>query len=296
MKNYLEALQHKRAAMEYYYARAQAVSHMLNQEHAPIVINEFCSMMEAVRSCLHIARTMADKQSPVEMRAFMKTIDDRTIEELSYIEQFVMANRVDYVFTVTDRDRLDISIKPIVRRNRQGYFDERKVIPYMQEVKRIAETMIDEFLCIYYESSFHYDQSWRSIDVHRSSFTCKECGSIVTGIGGHLGNLSGISLQEKESYLPRKSYVYGHEVIKADLLPWGGVNEIAEDEVLIPIDSLYMDARRAPAPGCCGPDSSTFNVTCKNGHSVGREAADCYMPHFIRLPLDRVSRVEVLDD
>ncbi len=292
MKNYFEALQFKKICLEYHFNQANEVRHNLSNENKHILISEFCSMMEAINSCIHIARSLAYKQSPVETRAFFDSLDMQMISELKYIEQLVIANRIDNVFTVTD---MQISIKQITKKREREYYDERMLISYMLEIKPFSEKMIDEFMNIYYEGSNHYDQSWRIIDVNRAYFSCGVCGEMVTDLLSHIGNLSSISIIEKESYLPRRTYVYGHEVIKAGLLPWVGVNEITADELIIPTDGLYMGTSIAQASGCCGSDSSFLNVTCRNGHPVGGEAADCYMPHFIRLPLNRIKRFEILD-
>ncbi|MDQ0901263.1 hypothetical protein [Paenibacillus sp. V4I7] len=293
MKNYQEALQFKKTSLGYHHKRAEEAKHNMNLENIHIFISEFCSMMEAISSCIHISRDLAYKQSPVEIRSFYKSLDENTLSELSFIEQFVIANRINNVFTVTDN--LNIKIKPIARKRERGYYKERGVIPYMAEVIPFSEKIINDYMNIYFEGSSHYDQSWRIIDVNRASFSCTECGEMVTDLLSHIGNLSSILLKEKENYLPRRTYVYGHEIIKAELLPWMGVNEIREDELIIPIDGLYGNTRKEPAIGCCGPDSSTLNVLCRNGHPVGSEAADCYMPHFIRLPLSKIKRYEIID-
>jgi hypothetical protein len=293
VKSYLEALQFKKISLDYYRKRAEEAKQKMNLKNIHIFISEFCSMMEAVNSCIHISRDLAYKQSPVELRWFYKSLDEITLVELNFIEQFVIANRVNNVFTVTDN--LDIKIKPIPKQRERGYFEEREVVSYMSDIVLLSEKIINELMNIYYEGSGHYDQSWRDIDVNRASYSCTECGAMITDLLSHLGNLSSISLKEKESYLPKRTYVYGHEIIKAELYPWRGVNEISEDELIIPNDGLYMDIIKEPAIGCCGSNSSTLNVFCRNGHPVGSEAADCYMPHFIRMPLSKIKRYEIID-
>lgn len=293
MKNYLEALQYKKSCLDYHYDQAIGAAGNLNHENTYILMTHFCSMMEAISSCIDIARSLAYNQSPVDAKTFFQSLSEQVVEELNYIGQFVIASRNDCIFIVSDE--LDISIKPIVKKRERGYFNERNLISYLHDVKSFSEKIISDFTDIYFENTRYYDQSWRTVDINRSSFSCVECGAIITEIMSHIGNLSGISSKEKASFLPRLTYVYGHEVIKAGLLPWSGSNEITEDEVIIPIDSLYSSTTREPAPGCCGPDSSTMNMRCSNGHPVGKEAADCYMPHFIRFPMDRITKSEILD-
>lgn len=91
-------------------------------------------MMEAINSCIHISRDLEYKQSLVELRWFYKPLDEITVAELNFIEQFVIANRVNNVFTITDN--LDIKIKPtpIPKQRERGYFEEREVVSYMSDV------------------------------------------------------------------------------------------------------------------------------------------------------------------
>ncbi|SDE07306.1 hypothetical protein SAMN02799630_04652 [Paenibacillus sp. UNCCL117] len=293
MNRHLSILQFKQACADYHYSQAQAALKNLAAGQAHILIAEFSAMLEVLHTGIHLARVSAYKQSTVDVKAYMNSLDAATLEELRYLEQLVQANRIDHLFDISDA--LDITIQPIQKRNERGSYEARSLIPYMSEVKQFADGLIQAMVNIYTSSSAHYDQSWRTVDLHRASYYCRVCGAPVTKIMSHLGNLSGISLKEKESYLPRATYVYGHEVIKAELLPWNGSNEITEDELVISIDSLGRDVRKDPAPGCCGPDSSVLNVFCREGHPIGREAADCYMPHCIRLPLTHVQRLETLD-
>jgi uncharacterized protein (TIGR02996 family) len=35
--------------------------------------------------------------------------------------------------------------------------------------------------------------------------------------------------------------------------------------------------------GCCGPSGDAVNTVCTNGHEVGSECSECYMPHYLHL-------------
>lgn len=290
MRNIIETVEFKLKCAKYHFQQALDASSKLNEENIHIFISEFCAMMEVLQSGIQVASLCAFKQSAIDVRNFRKTLKECEIDELDYMEQFLKANRTGNVFDISD-DK-EVIIIPIAKRKQMGSFPKRRVVSYIKDAMRFSEEIISEFMKIYTRSAIHFDQSWRTIDINRSSFLCKKCGWPVTKLLGHIGNLSEIKMKENEPFIARRSYVYGHELIRADLLPWGGANEITEDEIIIPTETLYFDAKKESAPGCCGPDASHFNIFCKNGHAVGKEAADCWMPHFIRLPLDKVTRNE----
>lgn len=292
MKNAIEAAEFKLKCAKYHYHQSTEAIHELNEDNNHIVISEFCAMMEVLQSAIQIADSCAYKQSPVDVTTFKKSLNEFEIAELEYIEQFLKANRKGNIFEFTDEKTLQII--PLPKRTQRGNYEKRNVVNYSKEVINFAENIIIDTIQIYKESTSHFDQTWRTLDINRASYLCKECGSPVTGILGHIGNLNEISLKEKEPFISTGSYVYGRELIQAKLLPWGGVNEISEDEIIVPIETLSFDVKKEAATGCCGPDSSEFNIYCKNGHAIGKEAADCWMPHFIRFPLSSVIRNEVI--
>ncbi|QOR68060.1 hypothetical protein IM538_07995 [Cytobacillus suaedae] len=292
MKNAIEAAEFKFKCANYHYHQSIQAFNEITEETSHIFISEFCAMMEELHSAIQIADSCASKQSPADVIVFKKSLRDFEIAEVEYMEQFLKANRKGNVFEFTDEKT--IHIIPIPRRTQRGNYEKRNVVNYIKEVMDFAEGIINVSMQIYKKSTIHFDQSWRIQDMNRASILCKECECPITAILGHVGNLNEISLKEKEPFIPQRNYVYGHELIKADLLPWGGVNEISEDEIIVPIETLCFDVKKEAASGCCGPDSSEFNIYCKNGHTVGKEAADCWMPHFIRFPLSRVIRNEVL--
>jgi hypothetical protein len=48
--------------------------------------------------------------------------------------------------------------------------------------------------------------------------------------------------------------------------------------------------------GCCGKDGlGGINIVCKNGHEIGTECSDCWMPHYIHIPGDKVELIEEND-
>ena len=55
--------------------------------------------------------------------------------------------------------------------------------------------------------------------------------------------------------------------------------------------SHHPDPQRSQ--GCCGRDGSEgMNIVCSNGHEIGTECSDCWMPHYAHIPQDRVERDE----
>ncbi|OEH94392.1 hypothetical protein [Bacillus solimangrovi] len=289
MKNVIEAVEFKLKSAKYHYHQSLEASSQLNKENIHIFISEFCAMMEVLQSGIEIASSCALKQSAVDVRTFEKSMNKEDNDKLKYIKQFLNANQKGNVFEISDNE--EVQIIPIPKRNKLELFEKRNVLKYMNDTMTLSEKIINDYMEIYEKSATHFDQSWRTIDVNRTSFLCKECGKFVTKILNHVGNLSDLSLKDGEPFISRREYVYGHELIRADILP---VSTITEDEVIVPINMLYFDAKKEPAIGCCGPDASTFNIYCRNGHAVGMEAADCWMPHFVRIPLDKVTRREVI--
>ncbi len=291
MRNIIETYEFKLKCAKYHYNQSLEASRNLTKDNIHIFISEFCAMMIVLESCIEIARSCAYKQSTVDVKHFEKSLKEADEDELHYIEQFLVANRKGNVFKIIDNK--EIQIIPIPRKHESGAYEKRNVVNYMRQVMIFAENLINEYMQIYTKSASHFDQSWRTIDMYEAIFLCKECGSSVTHLLRHIGNLSDISLEVKEPFISsRWNYVYGHELIRAALLPWHGVDEVTENEIIVSIEALDYDVKKEPALGCCGPDSSEFNIYCRNGHAVGKEAADCWMPHFIRLPLDKVTRDE----
>ena len=45
--------------------------------------------------------------------------------------------------------------------------------------------------------------------------------------------------------------------------------------------------------GCCALDGlDGINTLCANGHEIGTECSDCWMPHYIHIPPNHVDVVE----
>lgn len=288
INNYVKLIRFKMQSSQYQYEQACQALQSLNGNTVHVAISEFCAMMETISSSIYLAQSCAYKQSAVEFNAFIATLDHLIMDELKYVDQFVRANRVNDLFTILDD--FNIEIKPIIMKNKMEYYEARSLSPYMEKVKLLSEAIVKQFLSIYEESSAFYDQSWRTVDMHRSSFCCKSCGALITTILSHIGNLSSISLIENESYLPRLTYVYGYEVIRAELFPGCGADELIEDEIIIPVEGLYMNIKKQLAH-----DSTEFTIYCINGHQIGREVADGHAPHMVRLPKDRIHRKEIVD-
>ncbi|WP_166244834.1 hypothetical protein [Paenibacillus turpanensis] len=296
MHNRIEAITYKRAAAEQHYAGAmEAVCTPRTEESLLRCAASFTAMMGALESALQIARECAFQQSSGDVRVFMKSLEPADAEELGYIEQWVEANRADFLFELRREPELHAVIKPLSKRRDRGAYPERELTGYVAKVKEFADRMLDRLLEIYRRENESFDQSWRTMDVNRVTLLCAECGVMVSQILRHLGDLRDVVLKEKESLLPRFAYVYGHELIRANLLPYGGANEITAEEYIVHIGALDRHAVKQPkeASGCCGPDGSRFNVFCINGHAIGREASDCWLPHFIRIPVSAVRRSEV---
>jgi uncharacterized protein (TIGR02996 family) len=73
---------------------------------------------------------------------------------------------------------------------------------------------------------------------------------------------------------------------------WGGT----EGHCCVNLSDL-QNVQPHPQPGrrngCCGVDGlDGINTVCRNGHEVGTECSDCWMPHFLHLP---PGAVEIVD-
>ncbi|WP_372813906.1 hypothetical protein [Paenibacillus sp.] len=294
MQNRIKTLEFKRKYLEFHYSQAANAANALTPDCFHVCVSEFAAMMEVMYTCIEIARSCVFDNNAVDFKAYLKSMDDEVKAELLYIQQWVEANRVDHLIHLRETPELHAVIKPLPKRHETGYYQQRELVPYMMKVKGLAEQVISDLMDLYRQDHISFDQSWRTVDVYRSSLACKACGTQVTRTLRHLGDLREISLKEKESYVPRFSYVYGHEIIRADLLPYQGANEITDAELIVHIESLDTTTIRKTAGGCCGPDASVFNIFCKNGHPIGKEGSDCWMPHFIRIPLQGIKKHDLI--
>ncbi len=120
-------------------------------------------------------------------------------------------------------------------------------------------------------------------------FKCKECGI-------QLSNPLVGPVEDKDK-------IYEDE---QDHISFGHFGEVEEDfriklkgEFIInlkdKINVKYSDDPKRKN-GCCGYDGCDgMNTVCINGHEVGTECSDCWMPHGLVLHRDMVVIIQVKD-
>jgi hypothetical protein len=124
---------------------------------------------------------------------------------------------------------------------------------------------------------------------------CKECSVPVTKEMVLLEEYTSLCREDKKDYIPKGNYVYYQQVKKQGMFPYGASERSInskQDYFLLNMDDL-IHYKKHITMGCCGPDGSEMNICCQNDHKIGMEHADCWMPRFLRIPLNRVEKVIV---
>ena len=116
---------------------------------------------------------------------------------------------------------------------------------------------------------------------------CAKCHTVISKEIAELLDPSRLSLADGEPHLPEGFFritTPGDDVIRGD------------HEFILNLRDLvhtahHTDARRSH--GCCGRDGMDgMNIVCSNGHEIGTECSDCWMPHYAHFPQEKVERVE----
>jgi hypothetical protein len=115
---------------------------------------------------------------------------------------------------------------------------------------------------------------------------CAKCHVIVSQDISELKDLSLLSGEDGQEHLSRGFFRIS--TLVGDLVPGG--------EFILNLGDLtntkrHPDSRRSS--GCCGCDGCDgMNLVCLNGHEIGTECSDCWMPHYAHIPGDNVERIE----
>ncbi len=119
-----------------------------------------------------------------------------------------------------------------------------------------------------------------------SVFRCAACGLPLTGPLWPLADVAWLSPADQTPHVPA-GFVW-----LADGSTWNGT----AGHPCVHLGGLrnvgpHPDPRRRV--GCCGVDGTDgVNTVCTNGHEVGTECSDCWMPHFLHLEPMAVEAVE----
>lgn len=114
-------------------------------------------------------------------------------------------------------------------------------------------------------------------------FHCRTCGAALTSPLVLLRDQNQFRTEDGEDYIPQGTYS----------LSDGEYFTQSKGRYLVNIKDAkntrnHSDHRRLN--GCCGLDGlDGRNKVCINGHEVGTEHSDCWMPHAIDLEPDLVS-------
>lgn len=127
-------------------------------------------------------------------------------------------------------------------------------------------------------------------------YLCSMCCIDITYPVMHLKDFSKLFNESKENFLPRGYFAYGHEIRVRGQLPFHSNiegHEIADEDVIFNIDDVFNVADTNKISGCCGSDASQIHLNCPNGHELGREGSDCWMPHFVCIPSSKLQKVQL---
>src|SRR5262249_16322155 len=100
---------------------------------------------------------------------------------------------------------------------------------------------------------------------------CLKCGVSLTPVLDRLTDETRLTSEESRDYLPRGCFVISDGIV------WPVGTVVCNLNDLIHA-SNHPDRHRLN--GCCGMDGlNGINKVCCEGHEVGTEKSDCWMPH-----------------
>ena len=114
---------------------------------------------------------------------------------------------------------------------------------------------------------------------------CKECGSTLTEPLIQLTDESKLSPEDKSPLLPKGRFFISSGICEPE----------QKGDYLVNLSDL-KDTQLTQDPerlnGCCGLDGlDGFNLLCSNGHEVGTERSDCWLPHYAILSKEKVTEI-----
>src|SRR2546430_11520003 len=114
---------------------------------------------------------------------------------------------------------------------------------------------------------------------------CALCHIQVSRVLTHLADHATLSEEDGHPLLPQGQYVMSSNFLDAGHT-W---DSITRDEIILNLDDVFNSQLGGRTNGCCGIDGlSGINTFCCNGHPIGTEKSDCWMPHFIHIPLTHI--------
>lgn len=113
---------------------------------------------------------------------------------------------------------------------------------------------------------------------------CKQCGQTISGA---LRQVQGAEQFQDESGEPALSP--GCFAICGDVRVDEACYGAAASDLLASLSDLLGLEPFGPRVGCCGPSDHQLNLRCMMGHPLGIEVSDCWTPHFVHFPIDRIT-------
>ncbi len=119
----------------------------------------------------------------------------------------------------------------------------------------------------------------------RLSLRCALCNLQVSEVLNPLTDLAMLSEEDGHPLLPAGLYVMSSTFLDAGH-SW---DTITRDEIILNLNDVLNCQAGGVRNGCCGVDGlDGINTFCRSGHPLGTEKSDCWMPHFIHIPLAHV--------
>jgi hypothetical protein len=104
---------------------------------------------------------------------------------------------------------------------------------------------------------------------HHTVFTCPVCHVAITTPLLPLGPHQAISLENGKPAVPKGFFGLNNQEY------WSVTGRF-----LVNLGDLVGTGHSGGANGCCGLDGLDGpNLVCANGHKIGTEKSDCWMPH-----------------
>ncbi len=100
-----------------------------------------------------------------------------------------------------------------------------------------------------------------------------------------LDDLGIVDEEDQHPLIPQGRYVLNATLLDAGHA-WSG---LTRDGIIVNLCDVRNTQPGGTRNGCCGVDGMDgINTFCVNGHPIGTEKSDCWMPHFLHIPLEHV--------
>jgi hypothetical protein len=114
---------------------------------------------------------------------------------------------------------------------------------------------------------------------------CAQCDIQVSKLLAPFTDLALLDHEDKQALLHE-----GFHMMSASFLDAGNDwSTITREEIILNLNDVLNSKPGGRRNGCCGVDGlAGINTFCQNGHPLGTEKSDCWMPHFIHILLANI--------